>query len=262
MPNYCILNFKTYNTAASIRAVQKEATREKEYDNIDKTRTHLNEVILGDMNYSKSLSKALKSEYYTKPDKYGRLHKEPEVKGIGVVLTYSPEAQGTFSEDEWIKENVKFLKELFPECPIHLIAHRDESSIHLQGMVIPTTQSGKINKSHYIRNKKELISIQDKYSERMKQFGLVRGEKGKTQNRDDKHSKQVRELRAQIASLTQENTKLRETAHTLSEALKTAQNALQEAQDIIQDQNELLWIKRTEPHLFKQLEQELNEQEH
>lgn len=262
MPNYCILNFKTYNTAKSIRDVQKEATREKEYDNIDKSRTHLNQVILGDMNYSKSLTKALKSDYYTKPDKYGRLHKEPEVKGIGIVLTYSPEAEGTFSEEEWIRENVKFLKELFPDCPIHLTSHKDECSTHLQGMIIPTTPSGKINKSHYIRNKKTLISIQDKYAEHMARFGLVRGERDKTQNRQDKHSQQIRSLRAQIASISKENTKLRETTRTLSEALKTAQNALQEAQTIISDQKELLWIKSTEPHLFEQFEKELKEQEH
>ena len=254
---YCIFNIKTYNTVKSLRDVQNEATRKKEYNNIDKTRTHLNEVLMGDMSYTRAYNKAMKSEYYTKPDKYGRTHKEPQVKGIGVVLSYSPEAHGTFDERAWIDENIKFLKEVFPDCPINLCCHRDETTVHLQGCIIPTTPEGKINKSYFIHGRKDLVALQDKYAERMAQFGLQRGERG-SPDREDKQAQRVRALNDQIRTLETENTKLREISQNLAEALKTTQNALQEAQQDIADLNELLWLKRTDPATFKQLQQEVD----
>ena len=209
---------------------------------------------MGDMNYVKSYRKALKSDYYTKPDKYGRQHQEPKVKGLGVVMTYSPEAEGTFDQKAWEEENKKFLQELFPGCPIHLTSHKDESSVHLQGCIIPTTPEGKINKTYYIRGKKELINIQDRYAERMKQFGLERGEKGKTLERDKEEAKRARALRAENNALRDENTKLRVVVDKLTERLKTAEKALLEARESVEEYKELLWIKRTEPEKFKNIE--------
>ena len=172
---FCICNFKTYNTLTSISNIQKEATREHEYDNIDKTRTHLNEVVCGSMDYVAEVKKAMKGAYYTTPDARGRYHAEAKVKALGVVLTYSPEAEGTFDREKWIKENIDFLKERFPGCPIHITSHQDERTFHLQGIIIPTTKEGKISKNSFIRGKKDLVKIQDEYAERMKQFGLERG---------------------------------------------------------------------------------------
>lgn len=239
--SYCILNFKTYNTAASIKAVQDEATRKKSYSNIDSSRTKDNEVLMGDMDYVKALKQALKSDYYTKPDKSGRLHAEPKVKGIGVVMTYSPEAHGTFSEREWIEANKAFLNELFPGCPKHFVVHRDESTVHIQGLVIPTTKTGKINKSAYIKNKAKLIEIQDRYSEAMKQFGLKRGERGarSQQEREDKHAKRVYELTQKVSRLEQEN-------KVLAEALVSAQEALQRAESVSAAYKEAFWDQHVE----------------
>ena len=241
MPKYCILNFKTYNTAASIRAIQKEATREKEYKNIDTGRSHLNEVILGDMNYSKSLKEALRSDYYTKPDRYGRLHQEPKVKAIGVVMTYSPEAEGTFNEREWIEANKAYLEELFPNCPKHFIVHKDESTTHIQGVVIPTTKEGKINKNAYISGRKSLYEIQDKYAEKMAQFGLIRGERNKTQEREDPQAQRVYELTKKVSELERKNEKL-------VEALTITQEALRKTEATLNEYKEAFWNETVEGH--------------
>lgn len=231
MPNYCIMNFKTYNTAASIRAVQNEATRAKTYDNIDSSRSHLNETILGDMDYCRSLREALKSDYYTKPDKSGRLHKEPEVKGLGFVLSYSPEASGSFEESKWIEENKRFLEETFKGAKIHAVVHRDETTLHIQGMIIPTTESGKICKSHYIRDKAALVKLQDLYASRMAIFGLQRGEKGKTQDREKEQAKTVRRLRAKIKALEDERDKDKEIIERLNKRLQKAENELKKIRE-------------------------------
>lgn len=179
MPNYACLNIKTYKSLQSIRAIQAEATREKTYANIDIGRTHLNRVLLGNMDYVGSVKKALKSNYYTIPDKYGRYHKKPEVLGIGIILQYSKEAH---IEDDpevlerWLNKNIKFIKELFPYADAQMILHADEIGYHIHTFLTLTTPTGKISKNYYIKNKNDLRRLHDKYAEYMSEFGLVRGE--------------------------------------------------------------------------------------
>ncbi len=214
MPNYACINIRTYRTTQSLSAVQREATRAVEYPNVDKERSCNNRQLCGNMDFVEAVNNALKSEYYTKPDKWGRYHKPPDVLAMGVVLQYSTEAH--IEEDpelfqRWLDKNMEFLKVRFPGCEFHLILHQDETTPHIQGLIIPKTPSGKVSKNHFLKNKKDMYKLQDEYAAAMAEFGLVRGEhhdrKDKEQEKDVKY---YRKLKQKNEQLNKENNQLKE----------------------------------------------------
>lgn len=175
----------------AVRRVQKEATREKIYGNIDTEKSHLNQIICGNMDYVGAVERTLKHEYYTKPDRKGRLHKPPKWLALGVVLTYSPEARIEDDPEQfqkWIEKSVQYLKERFPGTEQHLVLHLDESTPHIQGLITLNTNSGKISRWAHIKGKQAVRDLHTEYNERVKEFGLVRGEEYK---RDDPEREQI-----------------------------------------------------------------------
>lgn len=177
---YACIDIQTYTTINSIQSLQKEATRttQEPKNNIHYELTKNNKILLGDMDYVKSYKEALQSDYYTKPDRYGRYHKEPEVKAIGIVQQYSHAAhleRDPVIFNKWINDNINYLKKAFPGCKIHSILHLDETTPHIQSIVIPIDPKGKISKNHFIPNKKAMIRIRDEYSNDMLKYGLQRG---------------------------------------------------------------------------------------
>lgn len=220
MPNYACLNIKTYKSLQSIRAIQAEATREKTYTNIDSGRTHLNRVLLGDIDYVGSVKKALKSDYYTVPDKYGRYHKKPEVLGVAIILQYSKEAHledNTEIFERWITKNIEFIKDCFPYADAQMILHADEVGYHIHTFLTMTTPTGKISKNYYIKNKNDLRILHDKYAEYMSEFGLVRGESHERQGPEKadefkyykKLSEKIEKLNAKKDKLTEDIEKMK-----------------------------------------------------
>lgn len=180
MPNYAILNFKPYKTTASIRAAQCEANREKKYSNVISEKSADNEILIGDGKYSRLVWNAMQHDYYTKEDSKGRKHEEAKVKAIGFVATYSPGAnieEDPEAFEKWKKKTLEYLQELFKGCPMTAVLHLDETTPHIQGIVVPQNpETGRISKNYILGGKGHLAKIQDEYAERMAEFGLVRGE--------------------------------------------------------------------------------------
>ncbi|MBR4847269.1 MAG: plasmid recombination protein [Phascolarctobacterium sp.] len=220
MPNYACINIKPYRTKQSLSAVQREATRAVDYPNVDKERSCNNRQLCGNMDFTEAINNALKSEYYTKPDKWGRYHKPPDVLALGVVLQYSHEAH--IEEDpelfqRWIDKNMEFLKARFPGCDMHLVLHDDETTPHIQGLIVMNTPSGKISKNHFIKGKKDMYKLQDDYAAAMAEFGLVRGE-----HKDRKSQEQEKEI-AYYRKLKDKNEKLNIKAEKLERRIETMQ---------------------------------------
>lgn len=200
---FAIINMKNYSSLSSIKSIEMEATREKMYANIDPERTKDNRIIAGDLKYFKAVKSALQNEYYTKPDKKGRLHKEPKIKGIGIVCTYSPAAhlendKETF--EKWIQENKKFLEYKFPGCNIQMTLHMDETTPHLHAFVIPQMKNGKISKTHFIGGKRDMYRLQDEYAKKMEVFGLERGVRNSRADEKEEPYKIYREKTAELES--------------------------------------------------------------
>ena len=172
---YCFIKMMCYNTCISMKLINQEEKRKKQYDDIEKEKSHLNKNYTADNDYIKMYNKVMQNDYYTKPDKYGRTHKEPKIKAIGFITTFSPEVKDKINLDIWVNENIEYFKNLFPDCPLSVTLHLDQTTPHLHVFVIPVTKSGKISKSSFINGKKDMFQLQDTYADSMKKFGLERG---------------------------------------------------------------------------------------
>ncbi len=200
MPNYAIINFKNIESIASIRAIQAEALREREYSNVISENSKYNEILLGDGNYLKLINTALRSDYYTTPDKKGRLHKEPRIKAISVVMTYSNAA--AIDEDpemfeRWKKKNLEYLEKTFPGCPKSCVLHfSDEATPHIHGFIVPQQENGKIAKTKFLNGRLDYYKHQEEYPKFMEEFGLQRGEHRPPRQADLFEKEELQEYRA------------------------------------------------------------------
>ncbi|MDO4647057.1 MAG: plasmid recombination protein [Eubacteriales bacterium] len=118
------------------------------------------------------------------------------VRGLEVVLRYTREADGTFNHDEWVQENLKWLNETFnPKEGVYrivddegnmttiqadniksVVVHNDEGTPHIHAFVVPIDEHGRLNAAAYIGSPQRLAHLQTDYGNRMKMFGLERGE--------------------------------------------------------------------------------------
>ena len=182
MSNYCILKVKTYETTAALKNVQIEHKRQKEYEDIYNELSFLNKNLTEHNDYIKMYNKALKSDYYTTQDKYGRTHKEPKVKAVELMLTFSPEMRDKINLEEWINDNMNFVKDKFKNSLISGSLHLDQTTPHLHIVIIPITDKGKISKTAFINDKKDMQKLQDDYADAMKKHNLIRGEQKKSKH--------------------------------------------------------------------------------
>lgn len=227
-----------YKTIASISAVGKEATRtqERQGENIDTERTHLNEVIHGSGDYLETYRQAFAGcDYYQSTDKYGRARKldERTVKGIGFVMTASPESMDRIiregREQEFIDECMKFIEETFPGCPFTAVVHRDETTLHVQGFIVPTQETAKgkkLNKGAFIQDRKALSKIQDRFAERMKPLGLERGANRVTEKATREQLSEYRETQKRLIHY--------------SKAISKMQNYIEKQQETIEQQAKII----------------------
>ena len=231
---YCIMNFKTVASVASMRQIQAERLREKDFSNVDKERSHLNRALTEEQDCIQIYNEAKKCDYYTKKDSKGRTHSEPKVKALNVVLTYSPEAH--LERDpavlkSWEEENIKFLQSAFPGCPLVATTHMDESTPHIHAVIIPQTKSGKISKNQFISGKAALVKLQDRYAEVMQQFNLERGE-----HREERNSEENKDTVQNYAAIRDRTEKLQERYDTIKERGDIKFNEVMETIKPLQDE--------------------------
>lgn len=101
------------------------------------------------------------------------------VRLLEFMLTYTGSTDSNlFDQEEWEKENVKWLTDQFgADNIISAVCHYDETTPHIHAIVIPMVD-GRLSAYHYLTNKHSYRSLQDDYGEKMSRFGLKRGEKG------------------------------------------------------------------------------------
>lgn len=77
---------------------------------------------------------------------------------------------------EWIHENKAFFESEFgKENIIRFNVHLDEKTPHIHVITVPLDKKGNLNAKEIFGNKTTLSERQDRYCERMQQFGLNRG---------------------------------------------------------------------------------------
>lgn len=113
------------------------------------------------------------------PDKQKRHLKENTNQFFEAIFSYSPEADGKFSMKDWVNQTLAFIKEEFIKkgCkPLRCELHFDEETphIHFIGAAFDKEKQNCTTRN-ILGDRANLCLMQDKYAEKVKQFGLERG---------------------------------------------------------------------------------------
>lgn len=200
-PQYAILRTRKLKTPQAITQSHQHNMRLKSWGmgNVDSSRSHQNRVLVNDLNLNltepASLRKGI-SDFYAE-NKVSQ--KNNSVPLMEFVLTASPgffqKADGKL-KNQWIKEQISFLRQEFGEQLKFAVLHLDETTPHIHAIVSteqktvknyknrdPKTgeirsypkESWSLNVKRY--NPSYLVDLQTRYAEHNKQFGLIRGQK-------------------------------------------------------------------------------------
>ncbi len=138
------------------------------------------------------------------------------VLSIEIMLAASPEwwTTGTEAEqdrrrDAWRDLSTAWLHDTFGEQNVvAAVLHRDELSPHIQALVVPIDERGRLNARHFIGgDRHRLTELQDSYAEKLAVLGLERGVRGSVATHEE-----VKQWYAQVKETTREVTRQIEAA--------------------------------------------------
>lgn len=180
MTEFAILRVSKLKTLTHVQKAHQHNTREAYSSNVDQSRSHLNRVINRYKMPPHDAVQALLKKHKIKARKNA-------VHALEYALTFTPEAEDRLRSEkqlnDWYKENVAFIEERHgKENVLQVAVHRDESTMHLQIIVIPLIekmyrgkQRMRLDATHFVDGSKLLSELQTQYAERMSKFGLERG---------------------------------------------------------------------------------------
>ena len=147
--------------------------------NVDRSRTHLNTVLIGDMTLE-SLSRSREEQEVRIRNYTKKAPRKDANYYISGIITFSKEARDDVNSrppDEQAKKFVEDLARSLNLKILYLIRHSDESTNHFHFMLENVDTEGRA-KARTL-NKKALSEIQDKAGEFFNQIGIKRGIKKK-----------------------------------------------------------------------------------
>lgn len=160
--------------------IDRKEGMEHTYPHADSNRKLLNQEFANSKYSSLSIPEAVKlriEEGYKKPTKI----RKDAVKYLNTILSGSHEQMTEISKDKtllnkWIKKNLEFSQDEFGEKNIiRFTLHLDEKTPHIHVVHVPITHEGGLSARQYIGSRTKLSQIQDRYAEKMQEFGLNRG---------------------------------------------------------------------------------------
>ncbi len=176
--SYAIMRLSKVKTMAHVAGLGKHIERERETRNADSERTHLNERLAGSGDWHADVER--------------RLAVAPKIRKNAVlavehVLTASPEffAAGSPQEqaqrrDAWRDASMAWLRETYgADNVVAAVMHRDETTPHIQALVVPIDSRGHLNARQFIGgDRTRLAELQTSYAEKVAPLGLERGIEG------------------------------------------------------------------------------------
>lgn len=192
--NNNILRTEKVKSRQQITEAAEHNFRIRTQNNIDSSRTHLNQILVNtlsvDTNIASDLQKKL-SDYYTS---LGVKEKSDNVLMMEFIVSASPEffSGKKMSEiKEWANHQVEFFKKEFGDQLKVAVLHLDEKTPHLHFMIGTEMKSVKKYKNRYGVSEKEtwslnakrydpefLTGLHDRHAQWNKKYGLKRGVKG------------------------------------------------------------------------------------
>ncbi|MRI64595.1 hypothetical protein EDM00_11455 [Ornithobacterium rhinotracheale] len=160
--------------------IDREKGAEHSYRHADPSRRHLNKNYKvhedrHEMKLSDAINERIKEGYKSK----AKIRKNA-VKYVTHILTGSHEDMKRMEQNgtlgEWVRENYEFLSQEYGfKNIVRFTLHMDEKTPHLHAVTVPLTKDGRLSAFEIIGNRKKMQERQDRYAERMEQFGLRRG---------------------------------------------------------------------------------------
>lgn len=168
---YAILRFDKLKTSADVKTAASHHLRTIPTPNADPNRTAQNFILFG----SKSdTPDSIAAEAAAIPSR-----RKDAVRGIGFVMTASPEFWKTATEEQktdWVNSSTQWLDDEFgTKRVIFANLQMDETSPHIQGIILPIDESGKLN-ARKVFGREALTRYQTEYAKSVQHLGLNRGE--------------------------------------------------------------------------------------
>ncbi len=174
---YAVLRVAKLKTMGEIGGLGKHNERTRETRNADEARVGENVRLVGTGDWC--------------ADAQARLDDAPTIRSNAVlamehVLTASREFyhQGDESAqaarlNDWSERSMAWLRETYGERNVvAAVLHRDEQTPHLQVLVVPIDERGRLNAHAYTDGRAMLARMQDSYAAAVRDLGLERGVRG------------------------------------------------------------------------------------
>src|SRR6185312_1254301 len=178
---YAILRVGKLTGWAKVTNANKHNLWMRETLNADPSKTSMNRLLVVTTDL-KATAKARFLEMNVKPAR------KTTTLVSEVILTASPEAfkREDFDLNQWVDDNLTWMKEKFQDNLIQAVLHLDERTPHIHAMVTPIINNGKENKliaKHFWGEAKGLKALQTEYAKVVEGHGLKRGiEKSKARH--------------------------------------------------------------------------------
>lgn len=173
--SYAILRVKKLKTKGNLGAALGHNFRERDTPNADLSRLHQNTILKG-----QDHAQGVMADWDARaPEKI----RKNAVHALEYFVGGSPEkvrAMGRNEQDAYFRKALDWLEKRHgAENVLSAVVHRDETTPHLQALVIPLDQRGKLNARELVGGKDTLRQMQTDFARDVGQeFGLKRGLEG------------------------------------------------------------------------------------
>lgn len=174
---YAIIRVEKVKSLGSLSGLSRHHMRTAQTPNADPNAPETIRVLVGSANPYQDVKARL-------PEKV----RKNGVLAMEHLLTASPEyfrpgnpaAAGTYDKkrmEEWAAKAVQFLQERYGDNLASAVLHLDEATPHIQAMVVPRREDGKLDAAKLF-GPEQLRKLQDDYADKMRPLGLERGIEG------------------------------------------------------------------------------------
>lgn len=180
--SYCIMRLekRKANNITGMQIHNDRATENHANEDIKKELSHLNYNLIECPSYKKKINEELERRYKVNKS----LRKDANLC-VEVIFTSDKEFFDKLTPEQerlYFEKSLEFLKEFAGEKNIiSATVHKDETTPHLHAVFMPLTDDGRLNYKDFINTKYDLINLQDKYHEKMREYfpELERGKSSK-----------------------------------------------------------------------------------
>lgn len=180
--SYCIMRLekRKVNNITGMQIHNDRATENHSNEDINKELSHLNYDLIECPSYKKKINEELEKRY-----KVNKSLRKDATLGVEVIFTSDKDFFDKLTPKQerlYFEKSLEFLKEFAGEKNvISATVHKDETTPHLHAVFMPLTDDGRLNYKDFINTKYDLINLQDKYHEKMREYfpELERGKSSK-----------------------------------------------------------------------------------